>query len=92
MSRKLEALAQQLVAMGFSLERATMAFILNEGRVEESVAGLFEGGEDTDKPRDQNFGGGNLKIDNLGLMGTKVTVTNTITVKGTNFLDKNQRL
>ncbi|KAM1217180.1 hypothetical protein ACFX2I_013397 [Malus domestica] len=63
MSRKLEALAQQLVAMGFSQERATMALILNEGRVEESVAWLFESGEDTDKPRDQNFGGGNLKID-----------------------------
>ncbi|KAM1596401.1 hypothetical protein PS2_031439 [Malus domestica] len=63
MSRKLEALAQQLVSMGFSQERATMALILNEGRVEESVAWLFEGGEDTDKPRDQNFGGGNLKID-----------------------------
>lgn len=63
MSRKLEALAQQLVAMGFSQERATMALILNEGRVEESVAWLFEGGEDADKPRDQNFGGGNLKID-----------------------------
>ncbi|KAL8210233.1 hypothetical protein R6Q57_006965 [Mikania cordata] len=34
MSRKLETLAQQLVAMGFSSERATMALILNEGRVE----------------------------------------------------------
>ncbi|KAL2510947.1 Ubiquitin-associated/translation elongation factor EF1B protein [Abeliophyllum distichum] len=44
MSRKLEKLAQQLVAMGFSQERATMALILNEGRVEESVAWLFEAG------------------------------------------------
>ncbi|KZV23141.1 hypothetical protein F511_24975 [Dorcoceras hygrometricum] len=63
MSRKLEALAQQLVAMGFSQERATMALILNEGRVEESVAWLFEGGEE-DKHREHNLdGGGNLKID-----------------------------
>ncbi|KAK0606271.1 hypothetical protein LWI29_035938 [Acer saccharum] len=63
MSRKLEALAQQLVAMGFSHERATMALILNEGKVEESVAWLFEGGEDADQHKDSNIGGGNLKID-----------------------------
>ncbi|PIN24914.1 hypothetical protein CDL12_02342 [Handroanthus impetiginosus] len=63
MSRKLEALAQQLVAMGFSQERATMALILNEGRVEESVAWLFEGGEE-DKRMEHNLdGGGTLKID-----------------------------
>ncbi|KAI3461190.1 hypothetical protein Pfo_017853 [Paulownia fortunei] len=63
MSRKLEVLAQQLVAMGFSQERATMALILNEGRVEESVAWLFEGGEE-DKQMEHNLdGGGNLKID-----------------------------
>uniref|UniRef100_A0A803KMI3 UBA domain-containing protein n=1 Tax=Chenopodium quinoa TaxID=63459 RepID=A0A803KMI3_CHEQI len=64
MSRKLEALAQQLVAMGFSHERATMALIFNEGRVEEAVAWLFEGGEDADKHKDQNIDtGSNLKID-----------------------------
>ncbi|KAF4360469.1 hypothetical protein G4B88_003352 [Cannabis sativa] len=63
MSRKLEALAQQLVAMGFSQERATMALMLNEGRVEESVNWLFEGGEEADKFRGQNLGGSNLKID-----------------------------
>nr|XP_043627623.1 uncharacterized protein LOC122599221 [Erigeron canadensis] len=64
MSRKLEALAQQLVAMGFSSERATMALILNEGRVEQSVAWLFEGGEDSENQREHNLdGGGNLKID-----------------------------
>ncbi|XP_027164747.1 uncharacterized protein LOC113764899 [Coffea eugenioides] len=64
MSRKLEALAQQLVAMGFSQERATMALILNEGRVEESVAWLFEGGEEADKHREHNLdSGSNLKID-----------------------------
>ncbi|XLS64004.1 hypothetical protein HN51_023978, partial [Arachis hypogaea] len=54
MSRKLESLAQQLVAMGFSHERATMALILNEGRVEESVAWLFEGGEETESQKDKN--------------------------------------
>ncbi|XP_019164158.1 PREDICTED: uncharacterized protein LOC109160303 [Ipomoea nil] len=64
MSRKVEALARQLVAMGFSQERATMALILNEGRVEESVAWLFEGNEEADKQKEHKIsGGGNLKID-----------------------------
>ncbi|GAB4855938.1 hypothetical protein Ancab_024578 [Ancistrocladus abbreviatus] len=64
MSMKLEALAQKLVGMGFSAERATMALILNEGRVEEAVAWLFEGGEEVDAQKDQNLDtGGNLKID-----------------------------
>ncbi|KAI3746532.1 hypothetical protein L6452_08966 [Arctium lappa] len=66
MSRKLESLAQQLVAMGFPSERATMALILNEGRVEESVAWLFEGGDDAGNQREHNNnleGGGNLKVD-----------------------------
>ncbi|CAL0308460.1 unnamed protein product [Lupinus luteus] len=63
MSRKLESLAQQLVAMGFSQERATVALILNEGRVEESVAWLFEGGEESEVHKDKDIGGGNLKID-----------------------------
>ncbi|XP_057954314.1 uncharacterized protein LOC131148554 [Malania oleifera] len=64
MSRKLEALAQQLVAMGFSSERATMSLMLNEGRVEESVTWLFEGHEEVDEYRDQNLAdGNNLKID-----------------------------
>lgn len=63
MTRKLESLAQQLEAMGFSLDRATMALILNEGRVEESVAWLFEGGEEADKHRDPDPSGGNIKID-----------------------------
>lgn len=59
MSRKLEALSQQLVAMGFSSERATMALILNEGRVEDSVNWLLEGGEGEIKASTP----GNLKID-----------------------------
>lgn len=64
MSRKLEKLAQQLVIMGFSSERATMALILNKGKLEESVTWLFEGGEEADKYKGQNLdGGSNLKID-----------------------------
>ncbi|XP_076932288.1 uncharacterized protein LOC143597767 [Bidens hawaiensis] len=65
MSRKLESLAQQLVAMGFSSERATMALILNEGKVEQSVAWLFEGGDDSNNQQGHNNidSGGNLKID-----------------------------
>lgn len=63
MSRKLEALAHQLVAMGFSHERATMALILNEGRVEESVSWLFESSEEDNKREHNVDGGGNLKID-----------------------------
>ncbi|XP_047983828.1 uncharacterized protein LOC125224467 isoform X1 [Salvia hispanica] len=62
MSRKLEALAQQLVAMGFSEEPATMALIVNEGRLEESVSWLFEGG---DEKKFKNYTNGirSLKID-----------------------------
>ncbi|KAE8691654.1 putative Armadillo repeat-containing protein [Hibiscus syriacus] len=63
MSRKLEALAQQLVAMGFSQDRATMALILNEGKVEESVAWHFEGAEEAVKHEESTIGSGNLKID-----------------------------
>ncbi|KAJ4970065.1 hypothetical protein NE237_003164 [Protea cynaroides] len=64
MSRKLEVLSQQLVAMGFSSECATMALISNEGKVEESVAWLFEGGEEARQHKDLNFdSGNNLKID-----------------------------
>ncbi|RVW76023.1 hypothetical protein CK203_055307 [Vitis vinifera] len=44
--------------MGFSSERATMALILNEGKVEESVAWLFEGGEEADNHKGQNLDGG----------------------------------
>ncbi|KAL6966676.1 hypothetical protein U1Q18_032462 [Sarracenia purpurea var. burkii] len=63
MSRKLEALAQQLVSMGFSSERATMALIFNEGKIEESVAWLFDEGEEAEKLKEHNIDGGNLKID-----------------------------
>lgn len=65
MSRKLEALAQQLVVMGFPLERATMALILNEGKIEQSIAWLFEGGEEAADTLIEhcNLDGGNLKID-----------------------------
>ncbi|KAG7950686.1 hypothetical protein I3843_13G128200 [Carya illinoinensis] len=63
MSRKLELLAQQIVQMGFPHERATMALIMNEGKVEQSVNWLFEGGEEAEKHMDQNLAGSNLKID-----------------------------
>ncbi|KAL5732714.1 hypothetical protein ACOSQ2_032406 [Xanthoceras sorbifolium] len=63
MSRKLEALSQQLVAMGFSSERATLALMLNEGRVEESVNWLFEVSEEVNNKDNKLESGGNLKID-----------------------------
>ncbi|TMW83685.1 hypothetical protein EJD97_000984 [Solanum chilense] len=64
MSRKLEALARQFVAMGFPSEQATLALILNEGKVEESVAWLLEGGEEANKYEAQSADTvGNLKID-----------------------------
>lgn len=64
MSRKLESLAQKLVAMGFSSERATVALINNEGKLEEAVAWLLEGGEESDDHKGQNLDtGDNLKID-----------------------------
>ncbi|MQL86543.1 hypothetical protein Taro_019071, partial [Colocasia esculenta] len=63
MSRKLEALSQQLVAMGFPSDRATMALLVNGGRVEESVAWLFEGGEGEQSAANVDDRGNNLKID-----------------------------
>ncbi|KAI4305878.1 hypothetical protein L6164_029211 [Bauhinia variegata] len=63
MSRKLEALAQQLVSMGFSHERATMSLILNEGRMEESITWIIDTGDEADKHKDKFESGGNLKID-----------------------------
>ncbi|KAJ6392941.1 hypothetical protein OIU77_022424 [Salix suchowensis] len=63
-SRKLEKLSEQLVAMGFSHERATLALMLNEGRVEKSVNWLFEGSEEEAQRKDSKLGsGGSLKID-----------------------------
>ncbi|KAG2241283.1 hypothetical protein Bca52824_096734 [Brassica carinata] len=62
MSMKLEVLAQQLVAMGIAHEKATYALMLNEGKLEESVNWLFEGGEIVeDKKLDPTSG--NLKLD-----------------------------
>jgi hypothetical protein len=65
MSRKLEVLSQQLVAMGFSFERATLALMMNEGKVEESVAWLFDGNEEEAHQKDvtELGSGANLKID-----------------------------
>ncbi|KAH0465569.1 hypothetical protein IEQ34_005672 [Dendrobium chrysotoxum] len=46
-SRKLETLSHQLVVMGFPSDRAIMALIVNEGRMEDSVSWLLhEGVED----------------------------------------------
>lgn len=63
MSRKLESLSQQLVNMGFSSERATLALILNEGRVEDSVSWLFDGNEEFCHDRDRDKSRDCLKID-----------------------------
>uniref|UniRef100_A0A2P2J2K7 UBA domain-containing protein n=1 Tax=Rhizophora mucronata TaxID=61149 RepID=A0A2P2J2K7_RHIMU len=64
MSRKLEVLSQQLVSMGFPPERATLALMLNEGRLEESVNWLFEMNEEEVHNNKSMFcSGGNLKID-----------------------------
>ncbi|XP_061363823.1 uncharacterized protein LOC133307337 [Gastrolobium bilobum] len=65
MLRKLEALAQQLVAMGFSSERATLALMVNDGKLEESVSWLFEGSEEEPYTKDTTkiVSEGNLKID-----------------------------
>ncbi|KAK6934024.1 hypothetical protein RJ641_036918 [Dillenia turbinata] len=62
MSRKLEMLSQQLVAMGFSPERVTMALMLNEGRVEDSVSWLVESEKNTENI-DTDIGSGNLRLD-----------------------------
>ncbi|KAL3599573.1 hypothetical protein D5086_007491 [Populus alba] len=63
MSRKLDRLSQQLVAMGFSHERAILALMLNEGSVEESVNWLVEGSEEEAQKDSKLESGGNLKID-----------------------------
>ncbi|KAJ6790708.1 Uncharacterized protein M6B38_247655 [Iris pallida] len=61
-SRKLESLAQKLVAMGFTSEQATMALIQNDGRLEESALWLTEGGEESKRQAPINLDGVNPKI------------------------------
>ncbi|CAN8236656.1 unnamed protein product [Cochlearia groenlandica] len=64
MSRKLEALAQQLIAMGISHERATYALVLNEGKLEESINWLFDdGGANVVDKKKLDPTSGNLKLD-----------------------------
>ncbi|KAF8028149.1 hypothetical protein BT93_E0916 [Corymbia citriodora subsp. variegata] len=64
MSRKLEALSQQLVSMGFSSERATLALMMNEGRLEDSISWLFDRNEEEALDKGNDSGSrGNLKID-----------------------------
>lgn len=60
MSRKLETLAQKLVSMGFSSERATLALKLNDGKLEESISWLFEEESHT---KDTSNLASDLKID-----------------------------
>ena len=62
-SRKLESLAQKLVAMGFTSEQATMALIHNEGHVDESALWLLEGGEERKCQAASGLDGSNPKID-----------------------------
>lgn len=62
-SRKLESLAQKLVAMGFTSEQATMALIHNEGRVDESALWILEGGEESKRQVASNLDTANPKID-----------------------------
>ncbi|KAJ8773917.1 hypothetical protein K2173_009348 [Erythroxylum novogranatense] len=63
MSKKLEALSHQLVAMGFSSNRSTVALIINDGRLEESVNWLFKANEEEANSNKSKFvGGSNLKI------------------------------
>ncbi|CAN8256560.1 unnamed protein product [Cochlearia groenlandica] len=63
MSRKLEVLAQQLLAMGIAQERATYALMLNKGKLEESINWLFDdsGANVADKTLDPTSG--DLKLD-----------------------------
>ncbi|KAL9675076.1 hypothetical protein QQ045_003276 [Rhodiola kirilowii] len=64
MSRKLECLSQQLVAMGFSAKRAKRALIQKEGKVDQSVSWLLDEGAEENKQKDRNFSAGDtLKID-----------------------------
>ncbi|KAF8115930.1 hypothetical protein N665_0025s0367 [Sinapis alba] len=63
MSRKLEVLAQQIIAIGIAHEHATYALMLNEGKIEESVNWLFDnnGANLADKKLVPTSG--NLKLD-----------------------------
>ncbi|KAF8084138.1 hypothetical protein N665_0733s0027 [Sinapis alba] len=63
MSRKLEVLAQKIIAMGIAHEQATYALMLNEGKLQESVNWLFDvsGANVADKKLDPTSG--NLKLD-----------------------------
>lgn len=62
MSRKLEALSEQLVGMGFSSDQATLALMLNDGRVEESVNWLLNTKEEARNKDPRLESCGTLKI------------------------------
>ncbi|XP_057453527.1 uncharacterized protein LOC130745357 [Lotus japonicus] len=82
MLKKLDALAEKLVAMGFSSERATLALKLNDGKLEESISWLFEGGEEESQTKKTTNPEGNLKIDigeelvQISAMGVKYNCSN----------------
>ncbi|CAJ1958729.1 unnamed protein product [Sphenostylis stenocarpa] len=63
MSRKLESHVQLLVSMGFSSDRAMLALMLNDGKVEESVSWLFEASEAHTRSISNVGLTANLKID-----------------------------
>lgn len=60
-SRKVEALSQQLVSMGFSLEKSKLALMVNQGKIEDSILWLIEVGND--KHKEHNLQVSNSKVD-----------------------------
>ncbi|CAN1121378.1 hypothetical protein LINPERPRIM_LOCUS2153 [Linum perenne] len=75
MLRKLELLSQQIVAMGFSKDRAATALMMNEGKVEESVNWLFEGNGDTNDNDDDDKGESEISVsEKLRNSGLKVDI------------------
>ncbi|KAJ4908491.1 Ubiquitin-associated/translation elongation factor EF1B protein [Raphanus sativus] len=63
MSRKLEVLVQQVIAMGISHDRATYALMLNEGKIEEAISWLFDDGGANVADEKLVPTSGNLKLD-----------------------------
>lgn len=49
MLKKLESLSRQLVAMGFTSDRASVALKMNDGKLEESVVWLLEGNTEVNR-------------------------------------------
>ncbi|CAM8957972.1 unnamed protein product [Rhodiola kirilowii] len=68
MSRKLESLSRQLVSMGFTSERANLALMANDGKLEESVSWLLEGNTEVSKKVTNLADECTLKIDIADLL------------------------